>query len=589
ANAGSYAGMDRFACREKLWADMEAAGLTIRKQDYTLNVPRSQRGGEIIEPLVSKQWFVEAKPMAELGLAAVKSGRIKIVPERFNKVWFNWLENIRPWCISRQLWWGHQIPVWYVNGDESQFVVAHDEEAAYAEARMLYGPGVTLERDPDVLDTWFSSGLWPFSTLGWPDETPDLARYYPTDVMETGYDILFFWVARMVMSGLLFTNDIPFHTIYLHGLVRDELGRKMSKTTGNVTDPIEVMEDLGTDALRFTLLTGGTPGNDLNLSLEKVASNRNFANKIWNLARFIIMNLEKVSGADRPDTPNYSAADQWIRSRASAVVAAVDRLMDSYQFGEAGRQINDFLWGEFADWYVEIAKVQLREGGAAAWTTMSVLQEVLDLCLRLLHPFIPYVTEETWQQMKAAFTDSGTGIAPAEGWAEALIIARWPEPAGVAEAAVNQFERVRDLVRTIRAARADNKVEPARWIAASIAGGASTAFLQSQAAIIAELARLDGEQLQIAATAEAPDAAITLSLGEITCYLPLAGMVDLSKEKERLEGELADIEKQLARVSNLLNGPFAQKAPEAVVAKEREKLAQLEASRDQVTERLAQL
>ena len=274
-----------------------------------------------------------------------KAGRIKIVPERFNKVWFNWLENIRPWCISRQLWWGHQIPVWYVNGDESQFVVAHDEEAAYVEARKLYGPDVALTRDPDVLDTWFSSGLWPFSTLGWPDETPDLARYYPTDVMETGYDILFFWVARMVMSGLLFTNDIPFHTIYLHGLVRDELGRKMSKTAGNVTDPIEVMEDLGTDALRFTLLTGGTPGNDLNLSLEKVASNRNFANKIWNLARFIIMNLEKVSGAERPDTPSYSAADQWIRSRASAVVAAVDRLMDSYQFGEAGRQINDFLWG----------------------------------------------------------------------------------------------------------------------------------------------------------------------------------------------------------------------------------------------------
>ena len=304
ANAGPYAGLERFACRERLWADMQAAGLTLRTEPYTLNVPRSQRGGEIIEPLVSKQWFVNAEPMAQLALAAVRSGRIRIVPERVNKVWENWLTGIRPWCISRQLWWGHRIPVWYVAGDERRQIVAQDETDAYAQARALYGEDVRLEQDPDVLDTWFSSALWPFSTLGWPEETPDLKRFYPTAVLETGYDILFFWVARMVMAGGLFTNDIPFHTIYLHGLVRDGDGRKMSKTAGNVIDPLEITGEYGTDALRFTLLTGGAPGNDMNLALSKVEGNRNFANKLWNTARFIVSNLDKASRADRPGQPN---------------------------------------------------------------------------------------------------------------------------------------------------------------------------------------------------------------------------------------------------------------------------------------------
>ena len=362
----------------------------------------------------------------------------------------------------------------------------------------------------------------------------------------------------------------------------------MSKTTGNVTDPILVMDDLGTDALRFTLLTGGTPGNDLNLSMDKVASNRNFANKIWNLTRFIVMNLEKVSGDDRPDTTQYSAADQWILSRASQVIQSVDRLMDGYQFGEAGRQINDFLWSEFADWYVEIAKVQLRSGGTTAWTTMAVLQRVLDICLRLLHPFIPYVTEETWQQTRSAFSISGTGIAPEGGWSEALIIAKWPTAEPVDVEAITRFERVRELVRTIRAARADNKVEPGKRIAAVIAAGAGEPFLATQVDILCELARLDAEQLILEKVVAVPDASVTLSLGEITCYLPMAGMVDLSLERERLQGELAEINNQLKRVSNLLSGPFAEKAPAAVVAKEREKLAQLEASKDQVEERLSQ-
>ncbi|VAW32070.1 Valyl-tRNA synthetase [hydrothermal vent metagenome] len=588
-NAGDYVGMDRFECRKKLWADMETADLTLKTEAHTLNVPRSQRGGEIIEPLVSRQWYVNVEPAAKMGLDAVHRGRIRIVPGRFVKVWDNWLENIRPWCISRQLWWGHQIPAWYVNGDESQLIVARSEEDAVAEAREKYGEDASLTRDPDVLDTWFSSALWPFSTLGWPENTPDLQRFYPTDVIETGYDILFFWVARMVMSAALFTNDIPFHTVYLHGLVRDEHGRRMSKSFGNVTDPLEVMGELGTDALRFTLLTSGTPGNDLNLDISRVESNRNFANKIWNTARFITTNLDKVSGADASDTPNYTAADQWILTRLSEVTETADRLMDNYQFGEAGRQVYDFLWGDYADWYVELAKVQLRVGGSRAWMTLSVLRQVLDNCLRLLHPYIPYVTEETWQQLKQAFETADLGIAPVEGWADALIIADWPAVGEQFATAAADFERLRELIRAIRAARADNKVEPGKWITAVISAGDKADFIAKQKAILCFLARLDEAALVVAETAVAPEQAITLSLGEISCYLPLSGLVDLDKERARLGKELVNLEQEIKRLTGLLNSPFAQKAPEAVVQKERDKLADLQASHAELSERLASL
>jgi valyl-tRNA synthetase len=590
--AGPYAGLDREECREKMWADMEAAGLTLEIKPHTLNVPRSQRGGEIVEPLVSTQWFVNAKPAAELALAAVRSGRIQIVPERFNKVWENWLTNIRPWCISRQLWWGHRIPVYYVNGDESQYIVAKSEADAYAQAQEQYGPDVTLTQDPDVLDTWFSSALWPFSTLGWPEETADLQRFYPTDVLETGYDILFFWVARMVMSAALFTNDIPFHTIYLHGLVRDGNGRKMSKSLNNVTDPLDVVAQYGTDALRFTLLTSGAPGNDLNLSLDRVAANRNFANKIWNAARFITKNLDKTTAAAAGDSPTYSDADKWILYRLNQVTAAADRLCDSYQFGEAGRQVYDFLWGEFADWYVELAKVQLQQDAATAWTTLHVAQRVLDSCLRLLHPYIPYVTEETWQQLKQAFVTADLGIAPPEGWAEALIIADWPEsvtlPAEFAEAAAT-FERLRELVTAVRSQRAEYNVEPGRWVAATIAAGPLTPAFMQLRPILCALARLDEAELVVAETAVAPEQAVTISLGDITVYLPLAGLVDLEQERERLNAELAEAESQIERLTRLLNSPFAEKAPAAVVAKEREKLERFEAGAAQIKERLGMM
>lgn len=590
--AGPYAGMDRFEARKRLWADMEEAGLTVRKEPYALNVPRSQRGGEVVEPLVSKQWFVSAEPMAKLALKAVENGRVRIVPERFNRVWDNWLENIRPWCISRQLWWGHRIPVWYLNGDENQYVVAHDEEEAYEIAREQFGSGVRLQQDPDVLDTWFSSALWPFSTLGWPEKTADLRRFYPTDVMETGYDILFFWVARMVMTGTLFTNDVPFHTVYLHGLVRDEHGRKMSKTTGNVVDPLQVIDSYGTDALRFTLLTGGTPGNDLNLSLDKVASHRNFANKIWNLTRFIVQNLDAVGPEDIPDpsqTPSLTAADAWILTRLSATIDDADRLLNGYLFGEAGRQIFDFLWGDFADWYVEVAKVQLNEGGARAWRTLSILYQVLDAGLRLLHPYIPFVTEETWQQLQDAFGDSGLQIIDEASRSPALIVAQWPVPGETFEKETADFERLRDLVRNIRSTRAEYNVPGGRQIAAHVSAGNSVSFFESQRDALVHLARLDAGQLSIAQSLPAPEQSVTISLGDVTCYLPLAGMVNLAQERERLEAEIAEANKQVDRLRNLLSGPFSEKAPTDVVEREREKLERFEAQVEELSGRLADL
>ena len=584
--AGPYAGLDRAECRDKLWADMEQAGLTIKKEPYTISVPRSQRGGEIIEPLISRQWFVNAEAQAKMALAAVRSGRIKIVPERFIKVWQNWLENIQPWCISRQLWWGHRIPVWYC-ADCGHQTVAKIDPVACENCGSNH-----VEQDPDVLDTWFSSALWPFSTLGWPEVTPDLERFYPTTVLETGYDILFFWVARMVMASALYTNDIPFETIYLHGLVRDERGRKMSKTIGNVVDPLEVMEEYGTDALRFTLLTGGTPGNDLNLSLDKIASNRNFANKIWNLARFIVHNLERADEAGvnlSQERLAHSPADTWILTRLHQMTANANRLYDSYQYGEAGRQIQDFLWGDFADWYVEVAKVQLGHDSAAVATTLSVLRDVLDTCLRLLHPFIPFVTEETWQQVRRAF--EGVNFAPPDGWPEALIIAQWPAEdkahvdahAGEAES----FDLLRELVRKVRATRSEFDVEPGRLIAATVAAGEMAEFLGSQREIMGSLARMELDQLVIASDVEPPEDAVTISLGRVSVYLPLAGMLDLGKERQRLAHELETVKEQITRLNNLLAGEFASKAPAVVVEREREKLARYEASGQEVEQRLA--
>jgi valyl-tRNA synthetase len=573
-NAGPYAGLDRYAARDKLWADMEAAGMTLRTEPYRHAVPRSQRGGELIEPMISTQWFADVSGPAQAGLDAVRDGRIQIVPERFVKVWEHWLTNIRPWCISRQLWWGHRIPAWYCD-DCEHVTVARDDPTECEACGSTH-----LHQDPDVLDTWFSSGLWPFSTLGWPEQTPDLARYYPTTMMETGYDILFFWVARMVMMGLSFTDDVPFRIVYLNGLVRDEYGKKMSKMAGNVIDPIEVMDEYGTDALRFTLLTGTAPGNDMNLAISRIAGNRNFANKIWNAARFLVSNLEGESPVGPPPAEGLSLPDRWIVSRLHHLIADVDRLFEGYLYGEAGRQIYDFLWSEYADWYIEISKIALYgEDEAAKSRTRHVLTYVLDQCLRMLHPFIPFVTEEIWQHI------------PHEG--EALIVARWPEPepSWLDEQAEAGMATLMELIRGIRNARAEYEVPPSRRIAAHIEAGEAFDLLDAQRELFTRLANVDAEQLTVdAALDDPPEQAAVVAIGGITAYLPLAGLVDIEAEQARLQKELDEVVGLIARSEALLaNDGFTANAPEEVVSRERDKLARLQATRDSLQERLEAL
>ena len=593
AHAGAYQGLDRFAGRERLWADMQAAGLTVKTEPYTMQIPRSQRGGEIIEPMVSTQWFLRMAPLTAPALRVVQEGGVRILPERFIKVYANWLENIRDWCISRQLWWGHRIPAWHCAACGETTVARQDPD------RCAHCGSDRIEQDPDVLDTWFSSGLWPFSTLGWPDDTEDLRTYYPTSVMETGYDILFFWVARMIMFGLEFTGQAPFHTVYLHGTVRDNYGRRMSKSLGTGIDPLWILDGasveelpeyarkqypqglpaMGADALRFTLLTGSTPGNDINLSLQRVEANRNFANKLWNAGRLILGALERLPQPPPAGAPAPTLADGWIRARAAQTRREVNRLFDAYQFAEAGRQVYEFFWGEFADWYLEIAKLQLGEGGGRAWETARTMVRIFDECLRMLHPFTPFVTEELWGHLKAACADPALGLAPEGGWEEALIVARWPEPGpeepGAAEA-LQRFAPLMDLVRAIRNARAEKGVEPARRIAAHVAAGERTADLRAQAAVIAALARLDPTRLVIEPSFEAPPPdSIPLVAGALEIYLPLAGMIDLQAEDERLGRELAGAQAQIERLQALLAGPFAERAPAAVVAAERARLDEL--------------
>ncbi len=569
-NAGPYAGQDRFDARKNLWADMQAAGMTIKTQPYRHAVPRSQRGGEIVEPMVSTQWFVKIQPLAERAIAAVRDGRIAIVPDHFGKVYFNWLDNIEDWCISRQLWWGHRIPAWYC-GDCGEITVSRTDPTKCAHC-----DGTTLTQDPDVLDTWFSSGLWPFSTLGWPDNTPDLQRYYPTSIMETGYDILFFWVARMIMMGLWFTDDIPFHTVYLHGLVRDEHGRKMSKSYGNVIDPLETVDKYGTDALRFTLLTGSAPGSDLNLAESRIEYSRNFGNKVWQMSRFLWSNLEGYTPRSEPDTGNLSLPDRWILSRLSGLVSNVQRLFDTYQYGEAGRQILEFLWGEFADWYVEISKTALYSGETETrQQALDVLAYVLNTSLRLLHPYIPYITEEIWSYL----------------FQGALIIAAWPEanPAHLDAAAEADFAILMDLVRGIRNARAEYKVEPAHKIGAAIDPGAHDDLIAQHTDVFARLCNVEDIHL-LAANSASPEQAATIVSADVTIYLPLADLIDLEAERERLRRELDNLEQQINRAQGLLaNEKFTAKAKPDVVQRERDKLAALAASHQAVEERLAAL
>ena len=586
-NGGPYAGLDRFECRKKLWEDMREAGLVIKEDPYTLKVPRSQRGGEIIEPMISTQWFVKIESMGKEALEAVKDGRIRIVPEYFTKVYYNWMENLDDWCISRQLWWGHRIPVWYCQ-DCGEVIVSREDPTECPKCGSK-----NIEQDPDVLDTWFSSGLWPFSTLGWPEKTPDLDYFYPTSVLETGYDILFFWVARMIMSGLEYTNEAPFHTVYLHGLIRDEHGQKMSKSKDNVIDPLIVMDELGTDALRFTLLVGSTPGNDMNLSVKKVETNRNFANKIWNAGRYVIGSLEKAP-ATAEGEPQWTLADSWIWARLQEVELDVSRLFENYQFGEAGRQIYDFFWSEFADWYLEISKLQLAEGGDRAYYTAYTLVRVFDDILRLLHPFTPFVTEELWGHLKNSAQAHAGSLAPKTGWEDALIVAKWPE-AGKSEGwekdKIVEFTRIQEVVRGIRNLRAEKKVEPGKRIPATLVGSPDLLeALEAQKSMISMLCKLDDGQFEFSTKIPVnASEQVSMVVSGIEVYLPLADLVDKDAELERLNKELKDTLSQIERLEKLLNSPFAQKAPANVVENERQKLATFSETSQKLQEQIKSL
>jgi len=557
-NAGPYNGLDRYVAREAILTDLEKAGQLVKTEDYSHAVGHCERCHTIVEPIASRQWFVKIEPLAKPAIAAVKDGRITILPERFIKVYLNWMENIRDWCISRQLWWGHRIPIWYCQDCEG-LTVAVDTPQACDKCG-----SANIEQDPDTLDTWFSSGLWPHSTLGWPDDTEDLRYFYPTTVMNPGYEILFFWVARMIMLGIENTGEIPFHTVFLHGLIRDDKGVKMSKTRGNVIDPLDLMAAYGTDALRFALTTGTSPGNDSRLSTEKMEAGRNFANKLWNAARFVIRSIPPGEEIDlKINRSSLPLEDRWILSRLNRAIANVTHLMEEFQFGEAQRQIHDFLWGEYCDWYIELAKIRLNEGDNSP---LPVLVHVLEAALRLLHPYMPFLTEELWQNLKAR----AAGMTD-----ESIMIAPYPiaDETACDTAAEAEMDAVTEIIRAIRNVRAQYKVASGRWVEAHVHTNTGQADVSAHTPAIKALARANPAFREGEPPAAADDNTLVLPLAAATVVIPMASMVDLEAERARLAKELAQTGAECARLeARLQDEAFLTKAPEAVVAKERQRL-----------------
>ncbi|MEE8472149.1 MAG: valine--tRNA ligase, partial [Dehalococcoidia bacterium] len=559
-NAGSFEGQDRFVCRENLVAWLREKGLLERVEAHSHAVGHCQRCQTVIEPWASQQWFVKIAPLAAPAMKAVLDGSIRIIPERFTKVYLNWMENIRDWCISRQIWWGHRIPVWYCPRCP-EVTVAMDDPTNCAHC----GAG-DLVRDPDVLDTWFSSGLWPHSTLGWPDPDGDLPYFYPTTVMETGYDILFFWVARMIMMGLENTGRIPFKVVYLHGMVRDEQGDKMSKLRGNVLNPLELIERYGTDALRHSLSTGTSPGNDSRLSHQKIEASRNFANKIWNASRFVVLSFE--SNPTPLDTGPPAPEDRWILSRLHRQIGQVNQLMEEYQFGEAQRVIHDFLWGEFCDWYIELAKVRLRPGSVGP-SPLPVLVGVLEKSLRLLHPFMPFITEEIWQNLR--------GHLPAgEEMPDSIMIAPYPQAdeSALDPRAEEEMEAVMDIIRSIRNARAELRLESGSWLEARVFAHRLEPAIATHAGNIEAMARARPLSImggQAATSSDNRSLVIVLKESDVVISLE---KLDLSRERRRLEKEIEAARGDISRLeAKLDNQAFVSRAPPELVAREREALA----------------
>lgn len=575
--AGRYEGLDRYEARKRVVADLEEKGLLAKVEERTHALGQCYRCDSVIEPLVSKQWFVRMKPLALPAIEVVQDGRIQYIPERFTRVYINWLENIRDWCISRQLWWGHRIPVWYCQ--DCQEVICQRE----APEECTKCKGSNLVQDPDVLDTWFSSALWPFSTLGWPEDTKDLRFFYPTSVLVTGRDIIFFWVARMIFSGLAFMNQVPFREVLIHGLILDTLGRKMSKSLGNGVDPIEVIEQYGADTLRFMLITGSTPGNDVRFHMEKLDQTRNFANKIWNASRFAIMNLSDYQGhLDLgSNLKEYPLADRWILSRYNAVVETVTRRLEEYDIGEAARELYEFIWNELCDWYIELAKPRLyrRESEASRVKSQEVLHYVLLNTLKLLHPFMPFITEEIYQHL------------PHDE--ESIMISSWPKRVDALfdSEAESSMQLLMDLIRSIRNLRAELKLPPGQ--------PAAVVLFTDDQAVHKVLEENRGYVTSMAAASEIsikpgkeqrPKQALTAVVGPVEAYLPLAGLVDLNREIERLEKEVAQLDQEMSRLANKLNNPaFLSKAPEKVVNQERKKQEEFLAKRQTLEGRLSVL
>jgi len=580
AQAGPYQGQERFQARQAIVEHLERQGLLEKVEPYRHSVGHCQRCNTIVEPLISLQWWVSMKPLAEPAIRVVKEGEIVIVPERFTKVYLNWMENIRDWCISRQLWWGHRIPVWYCRHCGKETVAVEEP------SRCAHCGSTAIEQDPDVLDTWFSSGLWPHSTLGWPDQTQDLAYFYPTTVMETGYDILFFWVARMIMLGLYNTGKIPFRYVYLHGMVRDAQGVKMSKTKGNVLDPLQLIDMYGTDALRFALTTGTSPGNDLRLGEAKLEASRNFANKLWNAARFVMLNLENAHGLEGwyQLGPLAHRQDRWIVSRLNQVIGQVRKFLGDFQLGEAQRVLYDFIWSEFCDWYIELSKIRLRSGQGPS--PLPVLAHVLERTLRLLHPVMPFITEEIWRNLLQRL--------PREGdLPESIMIAPYPEadPSRIDPQAEQEMEQVIAAIRAIRNARAELRVEPARPIEAVVEPGQYRRLVEDEATAIASLARVEPLRIQDGlGRAAAPQRGVNMVVGGMVVSLPLAEVADLASQRQRLTRELQEASANVERIRNLLSRPdFVEKAPEDVVEREQERLKALEEKQERLRQILSQL
>ena len=569
--AGPYKGMDRYDCRKQIVEDLAKEGHLVNIEDHEYALGQCYRCDTVIEPLVSPQWFVKMKPLAEPAMEAARNGQVKFVPERFTKVYLGWLENIRDWCISRQLWWGHRIPVWYCDQ-------CGKEICSRTEPLNCDDCGGNLTQDPDVLDTWFSSALWPFSTLGWPETTKDLKHFYPTSVLVTGRDIIFFWVARMLFMGIEFKKEVPFGDVFIHGLVLDSQGRKMSKSLGNGIDPIEVIDKYGADTLRFMLITGNTPGNDLRFQFERLEGARNFANKIWNASRFALMNLEDYKPEQPIDSSNYTLADKWILTRYQETISKVTEAMEKYELGEAGRNIYEFIWNELCDWYIEIAKPRLfgKVSVTSKETAQHVLNKTLSGAIQLLHPFMPFITEEIWNHLPNK-----------EG---SIMLSTWPEVKGVNDKSdVEKMQLLMEIIRGIRNIRSEMNVPPGKKAETIILikSPEARAALEDNLSYIETLAGATPISI-IDNMEEKPQKAAAVVAYGVEVYVPLEGLIDMDVEIKRLEKEITNISKDLERVTKKLSSEeFLSKAPNDVVDKEKSKEKELTAKYQGLKERLS--